>query len=178
MFDVINIQHYTSPCGGLLLGAYNGQLCMCDWLTEKHHARVMSRLQRLLCAEITETADPVLREAATQLEEYFAGRRMVFNIPLLFVGTEFQKQVWQALQNIPYGTTISYADLAKHIVNPKAVRAVANTNGANAISIFVPCHRVIGIDGSLTGYAGGQEAKLYLLNMEQNTIHKNLLANV
>ena len=166
MSAVIHIQHYTSPCGELLLGAYNGRLCLCDWLTEKHHARVMSRLQRELYAEITEAADPVLKEAAMQLDEYFAGGRKEFDIPILLVGTDFQKQVWQALQAIPYATTISYAALARQLKQPKAVRAVANANGANAISIFVPCHRVIGADGSLTGYGGGLEAKQWLLKFE------------
>ena len=166
MHDNINIQHYTSPCGELLLGAYDGRLCLCDWLTEKHHARVMNRLQRSLRAEITEAADPVLEEAAKQLDEYFAGKRREFDIPLLPVGTDFQKHVWQALRAIPYGTTISYADLARRLNMPKAVRAVANANGANAISIFVPCHRVVGADGSLTGYAGGLDAKQWLQTFE------------
>lgn len=173
----IRIHPYTSPCGELLLGAYNGQLCLCDWLTEKHHTKVMNRLQNQLKAEISKTADPIIHEAAKLLDEYFAGKRKVFDLPLLLVGTYFQKQVWQALQTIPYGTTVSYTDLARRLNKPNAVRAVANAVGANAISIFVPCHRIIGADGSMTGYAGGLEAKQWLLNMEQNTTHKNIFSN-
>lgn len=166
MSAVINIQPYTSPCGELLLGAYNGRLCLCDWLMEKHHERIMKRLHRSLRAKGIRATDPVLDEAARQLDEYFAGKRREFDIPLLPVGTDFQKHVWQALRAIPYGTTISYADLARRLNMPKAVRAVANANGANAISIFVPCHRVVGADGSLTGYAGGLDTKQWLLTFE------------
>ena len=99
--------------------------------------------------------------------KYFSGRRREFSVPLLFAGTEFQKVVWHELLNIPYGSTISYGTLASRIGMPTSVRAVANANGANAICIFAPCHRVIGADGSLTGFGGGLEAKRFLLGMEQ-----------
>ena len=93
------------------------------------------------------------------MEEYFARKRKAFDIPLLFIGTDFQKSVWQELLNIPYGKTVSYGELSQKLGNSKAVRAVATANGANAISIFVPCHRVIGSNHKLVGYAGGLEAK-------------------
>lgn len=108
----------------------------------------------------------MLEDAAKQLDEYFAGERRAFDIPLQFAGSEFQKSVWHELLKIPYGETISYGELARRIGSPKSVRAVANATGANAISIFVPCHRVIGSDRSLTGYAGGMEAKRKLLKLE------------
>ena len=101
------------------------------------------------------------------MDEYFLKRRKHFDIPLLFAGTDFQKQVWQSLLTIPYGQTLSYGALAANIGCPKAVRAVANANGANALSIFVPCHRVIGGNRSLTGYGGGVEAKRFLLDLER-----------
>lgn len=110
---------------------------------------------------------PVLTDAARQLDEYFHGQRQVFDIPLLLVGTDFQRQVWHQLLRIPFGTTISYAEQAAQIGHPRAVRAVANANGANALSIFVPCHRVIGTHRTLTGYAGGLPAKHFLLQLEQ-----------
>ena len=109
---------------------------------------------------------PVLRETERQLKEYFAGRRKTFNLKLDFAGTPFQKKVWQALLTIPFGETRSYAQIAKQVGKPKAVRAVGAANGRNPISIVAPCHRVIGSSGALTGYAGGLEAKAHLLGLE------------
>ncbi|WP_194436877.1 methylated-DNA--[protein]-cysteine S-methyltransferase [Vibrio fluminensis] len=108
----------------------------------------------------------LLREAKTQLDEYFAGIRNQFDLPLAAQGTAFQTQVWQALTTIPFGETWSYQQLADAIDNPKAVRAVGLANGKNPISIIVPCHRVIGKSGKLTGYAGGVERKAALLKLE------------
>ena len=110
--------------------------------------------------------DRAFTAARSQLEEYFAGARSRFDVPLAADGTEFQKRVWNALTAIPYGTTISYLELARRIGNPKAVRAVGLANGRNPISILVPCHRVVGSDGSLTGYGGGLERKRWLLQHE------------
>lgn len=109
---------------------------------------------------------PVLLETERQLREYFKGERKVFSIPLDFIGTEFQKQVWQALLTIPYGETRSYSQVAAQLNNPKAVRAVGAANGKNPVSIIAPCHRVIGASGSLTGFAGGLENKAILLKLE------------
>ena len=157
---------YESPCGGLLLGAYGDRLCLCDWLTEKHRDHVDRRLMRMLKAEFREGWSAVTEKAAGQLDEYFAGRLRNFNVPLMFAGTDFQLKVWNELLNIPYGETISYGEMARRIGEPKSVRALANANGANSISIFAPCHRVIGSDGSLTGYGGGLETKRRLLELE------------
>ena len=106
--------------------------------------------------------------AVEQLDAFFTQQSHTFDIPLLMLGTPFQKTVWQHLGNIPYGSTVSYLQFAKQINKPSAVRAVANANNANAISIIIPCHRVIGSDGNLRGYAGGLEAKQHLLNLETN----------
>ncbi|WP_309497755.1 methylated-DNA--[protein]-cysteine S-methyltransferase [Sulfurovum sp.] len=103
-----------------------------------------------------------------QMKEYLANDRKVFDVPMLMLGTDFQKSVWEGLIKIPYGETASYLELAKNIANEKAVRAVATANGANAISILIPCHRIIGSDGSLTGYAGGLDVKRKLLEIENN----------
>lgn len=111
---------------------------------------------------------PVLGLALTQLNEYFSGKRTQFNLPIAAKGTAFQMQVWQALTTIPYGETWSYQELANAIGNPKAVRAVGLANGKNPVSIVVPCHRVIGKNGKLTGYAGGIERKRWLLEKESN----------
>lgn len=112
----------------------------------------------------------VLDHAARQLDEYFAGRRRVFDLPLLTVGTPFQRAVWELLTEIPFGETRSYAWLAAQLGHPRAVRAVAAANRANALSIFIPCHRVVGSNGSLTGYAGGLAAKRLLLGLEQQQL--------
>lgn len=157
---------YHSPCGPLRLGSHGSRLCLCDWLESKHHERICRRLTAILGEEFSQGSSDVLQETAAQLDEYFAGRRKAFYVPLLLVGTDFQKAVWQELQNIPYSATISYAEEARRLGRPEAVRAVANANGANAVSIFVPCHRVVGTDHSLAGYAGGIDVKLWLLRME------------
>ncbi|HWC77157.1 MAG TPA: methylated-DNA--[protein]-cysteine S-methyltransferase, partial [Blastocatellia bacterium] len=107
-----------------------------------------------------------LREVSAQLKSYFNGKLREFDLPLLPRGTPFQLEVWKALRGIPFGETISYAELARRIGKPSAMRAVGAANGQNPISIVIPCHRVIGSDGSLTGYGGGMERKAYLLALE------------
>lgn len=164
--NTIKIKSYESPCGVLLLGSFGGKLCLCDWQVEKHRDRVNQRLKRVLCAEFEISTSEIIEESIEQLNEYFAGQRKEFSVPLLFVGTDFQKTVWNELLKIPFGRTISYGEMARHIGMPQAVRAVANANGANSISIFAPCHRVIGSDHSLTGYGGGLSAKRFLLELE------------
>ena len=108
----------------------------------------------------------ILQEANKQLQEYFAGKRNVFDLPLAPKGTEFQQKVWQALKEIPFGQTRSYGEIAKRIGEPKASRAVGGANNRNPLPIFIPCHRVIGANGKLVGYAGGLEIKKILLNVE------------
>lgn len=112
------------------------------------------------------TGPGVLAEACAQLHEYFAGARTAFDLPLAPAGTEFQRRVWDALARVPYGETTSYAAVARALGDPKAVRAVGAANGRNPIGVVVPCHRVIGADGSLTGYAGGLDRKRWLLRHE------------
>lgn len=113
---------------------------------------------------------PLLLEATKQLDEYFSGKRTSFTVPLSLHGTEFQKKVWRELLNIPYGETCSYGEVARRIGSPKASRAVGMANHKNPIAIFVPCHRVIGSDGTLTGYAGGLNVKQSLLTLEQTSV--------
>lgn len=110
---------------------------------------------------------PLIEKAAAQLREYFEGKRKEFDLPLALAGTEFQRSVWKALQTIPWGETRSYKDIAVQIGNPKATRAVGMANNRNPIPIIVPCHRVIGSDGSLIGYGGGLPMKRYLLELEK-----------
>ena len=156
--------------GELILGSFDNQLCMADWRYRKKRINIDRRLQQGLNAEYIEQDTVILQQTRQQLDEYLKRKRKSFDVPLLMVGTDFQKQVWQALIDIPYGKTCSYFQLSKNIGNEKAVRAVASANGANAISILIPCHRVIGSDGSLTGYAGGLPAKKELLQLEQSIL--------
>lgn len=154
---------YDTPCGRLLLGGYGDRLCMCRWMCDDRPER---RIKRLLNAEIEEGHSAITDLAAKQLDEYFEGCRQSFDVPLIFAGSDFQKSVWQSLTKIPYGHTISYAEQARRIGHPGAFRAAAAADGANAIAIIVPCHRVIGSDGSITGYAGGVQAKEWLIRFE------------
>ena len=164
----IFIQYYKSPIGEILLGSYDNKLCIADWKYRKMRTSIDNRIQKGLKAEYIEEPSDVITETIKQMEEYFNLERKEFTIPLLLVGTDFQKSVWQGLIETPFGTTSSYLELSKRIGNEKAVRAVASANGANSISILVPCHRIIGSNGDLVGYAGGLPAKKRLLEIEKN----------
>ena len=166
MEQKVNIQYYDSPCGKIILASIGDKLCLCDWAEHPCAERNKRRLSRYLKAEFITSTTPVLEQTQLELDEYFAGSRHEFTIPLHPVGTHFQKQVWQALLEIPYGETRTYKEIAQRVNNPKGVRAVAQAIGANGMSILIPCHRVIGSNHSLTGFAGGIEAKSLLLNIE------------
>ena len=157
---------YKSPVGELIIGEYMGEICLCDWKYRKQRARIDERLKSSLKTTFTEGDTATISSLVNQLNEYFERKRKNFDIPLLFVGTDFQKKVWSELLRIPYGTTETYLGLSKRIANEKAVRAVAAANGANAISILVPCHRIIGQNKELIGYAGGLDAKKKILKLE------------
>lgn len=164
--NVINTQCYSSPCGELLLGTFNYKLCLCEWTKEKRLNMAKRRIKEYLKVEFEERSDCVIEAAKGQLKEYFDGKRKAFDLPLLLLGTEFQQRVWHELTRISYGETISYGEEARRMGCPKAVRAVANANGANAVSIIVPCHRVIGSDQKMVGYGGGLAVKKRLLMLE------------
>ena len=180
----VSIQHYLSPCGEMVLGETGGELCLCDWAAKpcaesnpqnggkpqsgSKAARNRRRLERLLNADFKEGSTPLLERTKAELDEYFAGRRKAFDIPLHPVGTPFQMRVWSALTEIPYGQTRAYMQIAQRVGSPGGVRAVAQAIGANCIAIIIPCHRVIGSDRSLTGFAGGLDAKRILLQTESS----------
>lgn len=166
MKQTVCVQYYSSPCGEIILASIGDKLCLCDWSDMPCAERNKRRLVRMLGAELREEPSEVLLRTKAQLDEYFAGGRKSFNIPLLPVGTDFQKRVWQALLEIPFGETRTYKEIAMRVNNLRGVRAVAQAIGANGISIFIPCHRVVGSDRSLTGFAGGLEAKRILLELE------------
>jgi len=164
----INIKHHKTKYGEFIIGSFDNKICMIDWKYRKMRNSIDARILKSLNAKFVEKETPIIEETINQLDEYFNLERKRFDIPLLTVGTPFQQSVWEALFKIPYGTTSTYLQLSKDIQNKKAVRAVANANGANAISIIVPCHRIIGTNGELTGYAGGLGVKKKLLELEQN----------
>jgi methylated-DNA-[protein]-cysteine S-methyltransferase len=164
----INIQYYKTKYAEFILGSFENKLCLLDFKYRKMRATVDNRLKKGFKAEFVEQDNEVLKETRKQLGEYFNMIRKEFEIPLITVGTDFQKSVWEGLQNIDYGTTSTYLQLAKNIGNEKAVRAVANANGANSIAIIIPCHRIIGTNGELTGFGGGLPLKKRLLELEQN----------
>lgn len=166
MEEAIRVRPFRTPAGELLLGSFRDALCLCDWRHRRMRAAVDARIQRGLGAGYAEGSSPAIERAMAQLEEYLAGRRTAFDLPLRLVGSAFQQAVWEALRAIPYGRTVTYAGLAGQLGAPAAVRAVAAANGANALSIVVPCHRVVGSNGALVGYAGGLRAKRFLLGLE------------
>ena len=157
---LIHQSHTTSPLGDVLLAATEQGLAGV-WFVHRQEHLPDSR------AWVTDNTNPTLVAAATQLREYFDGQRQTFEIQLQPAwGTPFQRAVWQALQRIPYGHTSTYGDIARGIDNPKALRAVGAAIGQNPHSIIVPCHRVLGANGSLTGFAGGLDRKKHLLALE------------
>ena len=150
--------HIDSPVGPLLLAAGNTGLRLIEFHAPRHPVPPG--------ADWREGDNDVLRETQRQLDAYFDGRRRTFDLPLALHGTEFQRTVWQAPATIPFGRTISYAQLAARVGRPTAMRAVGAANGRNPLPIVLPCHRVIGADGSLTGFGGGLPTKQFLLTLE------------
>ncbi|HEY6794663.1 MAG TPA: methylated-DNA--[protein]-cysteine S-methyltransferase, partial [Kineosporiaceae bacterium] len=154
----------TGPAGELTLACDGAALT--HVLFEAHRGGASPESRRIRAGP-RDDADPVLRQAAAELAEYFAGARRVFEVPLAPRGSAFQLAVWVQLRTIPYGATVSYGDIARRLgLPPGASRAVGLANGSNPISIIIPCHRVIGADGSLTGYGGGLPRKRFLLDLE------------
>ena len=151
---MIHTAFYHSPLGMLLLQAEEEQLTVAGFKDEA------------VVTATEATSSPVLQKTIVQLDEYFAGTRQQFDLPLNPSGTAFQQKVWQQLIQIPFGETITYLHMAKRLGNVKSIRAAASANGKNPLAIIIPCHRVVGADGKLTGYAGGLHRKQWLLEHE------------
>ena len=164
---MICIQYYNSPCGELILASMGNELCLCDWNGMPCAERNLRRIGRYVNEDFRKEISPVIEQTKRQLDDYFAGNRKEFDIQLHTFGTDFQNRVWKALLDIPYGKTRTYMEIAKSIGNAKGVRAMAQAIGANSIDIIVPCHRVIGSNHSLTGFAGGLDKKRFLLELER-----------
>ncbi|MBW7838533.1 MAG: methylated-DNA--[protein]-cysteine S-methyltransferase [Chitinophagaceae bacterium] len=152
---------YKSPIGDIRIQVKDGKILVIEF----------REVDDPLDAFATKADEQTFLKCCLQLDEYFSGKRMNFTVPLQANGTDFQKSVWHELSKIPFGKTVSYMDIARRLHNPGSIRAVGSANGKNPISIIIPCHRVIGSDGSLTGYGGGLWRKKWLLD------HENKVAN-
>ena len=162
----LHLTTIDSPVGSLTLWVVEDALCLLEFGNTERCSREIKEILKHFNAEISEFSHPLFKKVEQQLQEYFAGKRKSFDIPLVTFGTDLQKKTWKVLQTIPYGETYSYKKQAEAIWNIRAVRAVANANGKNRIGIIIPCHRVIGSDGSLTGFGWGVEKKKFLLELE------------
>lgn len=164
--QTVTLTKIPTPLGLMIAGATDKGLCLLEFAETEVLTEQLRRIEKTFHARIVEDANVHLDAAHRQLDEYFSGKRKDFDISLDIQGTPFQQEVWKALLAIPYAETCSYKEQACAVGKPSAFRAVANANGDNKISIIIPCHRVIGHDGSLTGYGGGLWRKKYLLEFE------------
>ena len=171
MNDKIIINYFETPFGELIIGDYEGELCLCDWRYRKKRDAIDNRIKNGLKAVFEIGSSKLIEKTKEQLTEYFNKDREVFELPLILVGTVFQKGVWEQLLKIPFGVSKTYMHLSEELGNVKAIRAVASANGANAISIIIPCHRIIGSNGELIGYAGGVSSKNKLLSLENSMLN-------
>jgi AraC family transcriptional regulator, regulatory protein of adaptative response / methylated-DNA-[protein]-cysteine methyltransferase len=163
----VMVRQIYTPLGPMVAGATEDGLVLLEFADRRMLEKQIRRLQRLLTCPMTPGSSPVLDETEQQLKTYFDGSLRRFTVPLTTPGSPFQRQVWEALRQIPYGGTASYSEQAARIGRPECVRAVARANGENRIAILIPCHRVVASDGSLCGYGGGLWRKRYLLALEQ-----------
>ncbi len=169
--NIIKITRLLTPLGPMLAGATDQGICLLEFMGRRMLETQLKRLNTSLDARCVPGDHPYFEALNRQIKEYFDGERQSFDLPLHLPGTPFQQAVWKALQKIPYGTTRSYQEQAEMLKQPNAVRAVARANGDNRIAIIIPCHRVIGKNGKLTGYGGGLWRKQYLLEHERRNSH-------
>ena len=167
MEKIVDLKRIETPLGIMIACANENGICMLEFSDRKSLSKELEDISKYFKANIVQGENPHFKTLKKELEEYFERKRFDFTVPLAPVGTDFQKNVWEILRTIPYGTTRSYQQQADILGNPKAVRAVANANGLNKISIIIPCHRVIGTNGRLTGYSGGIWRKQKLLELEK-----------
>ena len=173
--NIILINRLTTPLGPMFICATENGICLVEFVDRRMLETEFKDLQKLLKAKIVIGENEHIKQAKKEITEYFDGKRKVFDIKLEMLGSNFQNSVWNCLKEIDYGTTTTYKQQAERINSPKAVRAVASANGFNRISIIIPCHRVIGEDGKMTGYGGGIERKKWLIEHERAiSIHNNV----
>lgn len=165
---MINTIEISTPLGPMLAGATSEGVCLLEFTNRIRLQKEITDLEKLLNATLSPGRNEHLDQLEEELSAYFAGKLKSFSVPLHTPGNEFAQTVWKTLKEIPYGKTCSYKEQAEMMSNPKAIRAIASTNGRNRLAIIIPCHRVIGSNGSMTGYAGGTDRKLWLLKFERN----------
>ena len=164
---VVHVDRVATPLGPMLVGATDEALCLLEFVDRRALPNQAKRVRERLGAVFAPGRNDITKRTEEQLDAYFEGELRRFDIPIRPVGSDFQEEVWSALADIPYGETRSYADVAAAVGRPRAVRAVGTANGLNALAIVVPCHRVVGADGRLTGYGGGLWRKQRLLDLER-----------
>ena len=165
---VITMTELSTPLGPMLAGATSQGVCLLEFNNRIRLEQEFAELKKMLGAEMKPGRNPHLDQLEKELAEYFDGTRKTFSVTLHTPGNEFSQTVWQSLLDIPYGRTISYKEQAALMKNPKAIRAIATTNGRNRLAIIIPCHRVIGSNGTMTGYAAGVDKKKWLLKFERD----------
>lgn len=176
-YKITYVDDIESPLGPMIAGASASGACFLEWRDRGGVETILSRVaKRFQCAPTRSAANRHIEQLRKELAEYFNGSRTEFATPIDVYGTPFQRKVWSELLNIPYGTTRSYGEQARRLGKPEAVRAVAAANGMNYLSILIPCHRVIGADGSLTGYGGKLWRKKRLLELESGAVQGELAA--
>lgn len=166
----VGLRTIDTPLGAMVACADESGICMLEFADKAALQKELNEISNRFKANIIADDSPVFELLQQELSDYFEGKIKEFTVPISPVGTDFQREVWNILRSIPYGTTKSYQEQANILGHPKAVRAVANANGLNRISIIIPCHRVIGANGKLTGYAGGIWRKEKLLQLEKSVL--------
>lgn len=164
---IIHQKTIETPLGEMIACAVDEGICLLEFTDRKNFEKQLKSLSKSLNAEIAEKDHPLFIQLEKELKEYFEEKRTTFEVPLFITGTEFQGKVWQLLREIPMGETRTYKQQSELLGNPKAIRAVGTANGINKIAILIPCHRVIGSNGELVGYAGGIWRKQKLLELEK-----------
>lgn len=164
---MIVLKYIETPLGTMRMGATDKGICLFDFVDRQRMDTIMDRVVAMRGGPYMEGEHPLFEVLETEIGEYFAGTRKTFDVPVDMVGSPFQVRVWEALLEVPYGETRTYKQQTERLGDEKAIRAVANANGSNGIAILVPCHRIIGTNGSLTGYGGGIQRKQALLMLER-----------
>ncbi len=175
---MIALKRIDTPLGRMRVGATDKGICLFDFQFRRAVEGMMERVERLLDDKFAEADSEYFPILEAQIAEYFDGTRKEFDVPLHLAGTPFQKGVWETLKNIPFGETRSYKQQSVVMGQEKAIRAIASANGDNPVAIIIPCHRIIGEDGSLTGYSGGLQRKRQLLDLEQKFSGKFMQAQL
>lgn len=167
---MIYYKYLNTPLGEMIACATDAGICLLEFTNRKHYEKQINNLKKKLNADLADKANSHIQQLEKELSEYFSDKLTDFTVELDMVGTDFQKEVWKQLLVIPYGKTVTYLKQAIAMGKPQSVRAVANANGMNKIAIIIPCHRVVGSNGKLTGYAGGLERKEWLINHENKKL--------